>query len=101
MKGHEMREIRDRLQLDRLRFARLIGYTGTDRNDVMRIRKYENDRQQVPLYIARLVWLLDHWASEAIAIGCPPPELTPTFPEWPGYEFDHTPDHELEDDDAA
>lgn len=95
MQGKEMREIRHQLRLDRLQFARLLGYTGTDRNNDTRIRKYENDRQQIPLYIARLAWLvLREWDGTG---------QLPVFPEWPGYEFDHTPDpgHIEETDDAA
>ena len=83
MLGSELREIRHRLQMDRLQFARLLGYTGTDRNDVMRVRRLENGRQ-VPLYLARLVWLVAAWVRRTNAM--------PPFPEWPGYEFEHTPD---------
>lgn len=94
MKGEELRRIREHLKLDRVQFARLLGYTGTDRNDTMRIRKFENGRQQVPLYIARLAWLV---LREFDGTGGD----LPVFPEWPGYDYDHTPDHEMEDDDAA
>ena len=92
--GSELREIRRRLRMDRLQFARLIGYTGTDRNDIMRVRKFENDKQQVPLYIARLAWLLQVWVGRTHEL--------PPFPDWPGYEFEHSPDpHHLEPEDAA
>ena len=83
MIGSEMREIRRLLRMDRLQFARLLGYTGTDRNDVMRVRRLENGRQ-VPLYLARLVWLVAAWVRRTNEM--------PPFPEWPEYEFDHTPD---------
>lgn len=86
MKAQEFKNIRLRLGLERLAFARLLGYTGTDRNDETRIKQYERggpDRQ-VPLYIARLVWmlLLYHRSTGQI----------PTFPEWPGYVFKTEPD---------
>ena len=57
LRSQELKNIRKRLGMDRLPFARMIGYTGTDRNDVMRVKQYE-EKKQVPLYIARLVWLI-------------------------------------------
>jgi len=87
MTGAEMAQIRVSLGLDRVAFARLIGYTGTDRNDETRIRKYEHDKQQIPLYIARLAWLM---LLRKDLTGRPP-----VFPEWPGYEYDHSPDPDL------
>ncbi len=83
MNGSELREIRRGLRMDRLQFARMIGYTGTDRNDIMRVRRHENG-QQVPLYLARLAWLVAAWARRTGAL--------PPFPDWSGYDFDHTPD---------
>ena len=72
MKGSEMRAIRERLGLTPLQLAREIGYTGTDRNDDARVREYER------------VWL--HAGKVGGACGCL------NWPEWPGYEFEHTPD---------
>lgn len=69
--------------MDRLQFARLLGYTGTDRNDVMRVRRLENG-QQVPLYLARLAWLVATWSRRTGEL--------PPFPDWSGYQFDHSPD---------
>jgi hypothetical protein len=93
MKGPEMKRLRLEMNLDRLQFARMLGYTGTDRNDVTRIRVYENQRKQIPLYIARLVWLL---AEMSRMMGS-----LPAWPAWPGYDFDHTPDQEPEQADGA
>ena len=88
MKGEEMRAIRvEALELTELQLARLIGYTGTDRNDDMRIREYERGKKQIPLYIARLVWMLHAWADLTGQL--------PNFPEWPDYDFEHTPDDEV------
>lgn len=84
MTGSELREVRRRLRLERLAMARLIGYTGTDRNDTMRIKRLENSSDPVPLYIARLVWLIEVWSRR---YGTLPP-----FPDWPGYDYDHSPD---------
>ncbi len=84
MTGSQMRELRRRLGMDRLQMARVIGYTGTDRNDELRVKRLENAGDPVPLYIARLLWLIElhnrHW------------KCLPIFPEWPGYDFDHSPD---------
>lgn len=86
MKGQEFKNLRQSLGLDRLQLARLLGYTGTDRNDVTRVRQYEgaHGKKQIPLYIARFVWLV---VEHKRLTG----EL-PLFPVWPGYEYDHTPD---------
>ena len=86
MKAQEMKNLRQRMGLERLEFARLLGYTGSDRNDITRIRQYESGRggKQIPLYIARLVWLL---AAHQRRTGS-----MPEFPAWPGYEFASAPD---------
>lgn len=84
MHGDEMRRIRKALGLDRIAFAKVIGYTGTDRNNETRLSVYENGRKQIPLYIARMCWmlLLHHDLTGQL----------PHFPDWPGYEFSHEPD---------
>lgn len=86
MTSQELKNLRQSLGLERLTFARLLGYTGTDRNDITRIRQYEGShgRKQIPLYIARLVWLL---VEHKRLTG-----RLPEFPAWPGYQFDHAPD---------
>ena len=91
MESVELKKLRQRLGLDRLQFARLIGYTGTDRNDEMRVRRYETTRQ-VPLHIARFADLIERWF---LMFG-----QLPDFPEWPGYEFDHEPDPDHRKDSA-
>lgn len=94
MRAQDFKNIRQQMGLNRLQFARLIGYTGTDRNDETRIKQYERggkDRQ-VPLYIARLVYLL---ASHHKRIG----EL-PRFPEWPGYVVKSEPDPQHQKEEA-
>ena len=102
MKGHEMRAIREEaLEMTELELARAIGYTGTDLNDKTRIREYERGKKQIPLYIARLVWLMSTIAQE---VERDPEEIWPTcvnetgeidWPKWTGYEFDHLPDAEV------
>lgn len=63
MTGAELRVIRERLELGRTEFALLLGYIGNDRNNNLRVRRLE-DEELVPLYIARLVWLLDRFHRE-------------------------------------
>lgn len=99
MNGAEMRAIRKRLNLDELGLARQIGYTGTDRNDITRIREYERDKKQIPLYIARLVWLIGETVRENLREAGQWPHAHEIdddgrifWPQWPGYEFDHSPD---------
>ena len=84
MESVELKKLRQRLGLDRLQFARLLGYTGTDRNDEMRVRRYETTRQ-VPLHIARFAWLIERFHQDHEG------DL-PDFPDWAGYDFDHAPD---------
>lgn len=104
MQGNEMRQIRERLGMQRVQFARALGYTGTDRNDETRIRRYENqcEKYPIPLYIARLAWLIDGVMASARE---EPPELWPEmltddgtgidWPQWPGYDYSHEPDEEV------
>lgn len=93
MQSSELKKLRQHLGLDRLQFARLIGYTGTDRNDEMRVRKYETTVQP-PLHIARFAWLLDRFNDLN--------GYLPQFPDWPGYNFAHDPDpqHQKEPSDV-
>jgi transcriptional regulator with XRE-family HTH domain len=84
MTGSELKKIRQKMGLERLELARLMGYTGSDRNDITRIKQYERDAKQVPLYIARLVWLLAAHQRRT--------SILPEFPGWPGYEFESKPD---------
>jgi hypothetical protein len=61
--GAEMKESRKRLELQRPDFALLLGYIGNDRNNENRIKKYE-DSELVPLYIGKLVWLIETYVHE-------------------------------------
>jgi transcriptional regulator with XRE-family HTH domain len=86
MRGQDFKNIRQKMGLERIEFARLIGFTGSDRNDLTRIRQYErgHNGRQIPLYIARLVWLL---SAHQRRTG-----ILPEFPGWPGYQFETRPD---------
>lgn len=90
MDGSEFHAIRRQLGRTKVQFAQLLGYTGSEKNMITQIDKYEQDRRQVPLYIARLAWLLGQLHANhpipADAYGMP------RFPDWPGYVYDHEPD---------
>ena len=63
MTGAELRMMRKRLELERTEFALLLGYVGTNRNNETRVKRLEDD-VQVPLYIGRLVWLIEKYFIE-------------------------------------
>ena len=84
MTGPEMKAIREKMGLERLEFARLVGYTGIDRNVLSSMKKMERGQKQIPLTIARLVWLL---SAHQRRTG-----ILPEFPGWPGYNFISQPD---------
>jgi hypothetical protein len=86
MKGREMRQLRQSLRMDRVQFARLIGYTGTNRNDATRVKRYEKSPEPVPLHIARLLWLIGGYVRHNGEL--------PHFPEWGYYDYEHGPDPE-------
>lgn len=91
MNGSELKQIRRGMRMERPEFARLIGYTGTDRNNALRVRRMEHSNEPVPLYIARLLWLIEMFTRRWGHL--------PDFPEWPGYDYEHNPDpgHEKQD----
>ena len=71
MNGGQLKEIRNMLGLGRAKFALLLGYTGSDRNNDLRVRRLEAG-EQVPLYIGRLVWMI--WTHY---------DQTGELPHWP------------------
>ena len=61
---NDIKDIRTRLGLGRTEFAlRVIGYTGTDRNNNLRVRRLEAE-EEAPLYLARFLWLVERWVHE-------------------------------------
>jgi hypothetical protein len=73
MTGEQMKEIRRRLGVGRGGFALLLGYTGSDRNNYLRVRRLEAE-DQVPLYIGRLAWMIwNHY------------DRTGELPHWPDH----------------
>ena len=73
MTGEQMKEIRNMVGLGRGKFALLLGYTGNDRNNDLRVRRLEAEAQ-VPLYIGRLVWMI--WSHY---------DRTGELPHWPDH----------------
>jgi len=57
MTGDQLKYIRHKFGVGRRDFALLLGYTGSDRNNDLRVRRLEAEGQ-VPLYIGRLAWMI-------------------------------------------
>lgn len=87
MRGHEMRSARAFMgNMDRCKFAHVLGYTGSDKNNFTRIKAYENEKRRIPLYIARSTWLLmQFWTTYG---------YLPMFPNWPMYDDEYPPQEE-------
>ena len=91
MDGIEFRAIRNQLGLNRDQFARLIGYTGNTTNNKTQMRRYENGDRQIPLYIARLAWLIGEIHAGRDRITRNQFGII-NWPYWSGYVFDSEPD---------
>lgn len=76
MLGSEFRQIRKNLGLSEARFAELLGYTGKPVNNRTRIQEMERGKKPIPLYIARLAWLIDEVDAYCDVM---PEEVWPTF----------------------
>lgn len=88
MKGAEFRAIRERLGLNEAEFASELGYTGKGKNRVKVIGDFEADRKRIPLYIARLAWLIDkvvesYAKTDGQAFYHDWRHIN--WPDWPGY----------------
>lgn len=58
MDAQEFNEARQAFGMGRREFARLLGYTGSDRNNWITVKRYENGERDIPPTIERLVRLL-------------------------------------------
>lgn len=88
MNGMEFQRIRLRLGLNEAEFAAELGYTGKGKNRVNLIRDFESGRKRIPLYIARLAWLV--WKTlyadgDPIRLVYTAPGFKISWPHWPGY----------------
>ena len=81
-----MKRFRESLKMNRAEFGALLGYTGLPDNNALRVKRIERGRDPVPLYLARLIWLMQVWVRRTNEL--------PPFPAWPYYDYDHTPDEE-------
>ena len=90
MKGSEFKAIREKFGLGRVLWMYALGYTGNDNTMKLRCQRYENGRDEIPLYLARYVWLLEQ--ARGRWPGPPGGQLTmPDWPEWPTYYVDEEP----------
>lgn len=89
MKGAEFRAIREWLGLNEAEFASELGYTGKGKNRVKVIGDFEADRKRIPLYIARLAWLIgqvkDPVRDKRGDATYKNWEGRINWPDWPGY----------------
>lgn len=89
MKGSEFRDIRRKTKLTKNEFALELGYRGNERNNCALIKRYEQERKQIPLTVASLAWLLSLWIDKTGSL--------PEWPDWPGYELEKVPVHPIDD----
>lgn len=88
MDGNEFKAIRERLGLSKNQFAQELGYTGSSHNNTTLIDRYETGRgRPIPLYIARLAWLIDRIStytdvSSAVPVEYRGSRILPMWPKW-------------------
>ena len=93
MKGDELKRIRYRLRLTKFKFGRLLGYTSKRLATISQVHSMERGRKPIPLYIARLAWLI-HRFYEIDG------ETIPLLPDW-DYEIANEPGESDAGDDEA
>lgn len=82
MQPNEFKAIREKLQMTRSEFAGFLGYTGSDATKKRRIRAFESG-EEIPLYIARLAWLIRRFTFDEIVMFDDANRIE--WPDWPGY----------------
>lgn len=94
MTPEEFKAIRDQLGQSKVEFARTLGYTGNDKNNSQRMREFETGERPIPLYIARLAWLIGEIMTD---VDQEPQDLWPNcvnddgaidWPDWSGVQED-------------
>lgn len=85
MQPSEFKAIRERLRMTRSEFAGFLGYTGSEATRKRRIRAFEGGEVQIPLYIARLAWMIRQVTfDDELTIFDDNNRIE--WPEWPGYQ---------------
>lgn len=87
MKGREFRKIRKFFGLGKAEFMYQLGYAGNKNTLYINCARYENDQREIPLWLARYVWLLEQWGRSQPP-RAPAESALPKWPDWPGYELD-------------
>ena len=85
MKGPEFRKIRKFFGLSKTDWMYQLGYSGTKNTMYLNCERYENGSREIPLYLARYVWLLEQWGRERPPLA-PAQSALPSWPEWHDYE---------------
>lgn len=102
MNGTEFKAIRTRLGLTEALFATELGYTGKGKNRVNLIKDFESGAKRIPLYIARLAWLIGRLVPEIARNARGDPSFIDDYhsivwPDWPGYTREELDDAEHTD----
>lgn len=63
MTGSELQRLRESTGMERVPFARALGYSGEHANIFKTIKRYEMS-DSVPPLLARLAWLISHFRNE-------------------------------------
>lgn len=89
MKGDEFRRIRKFFGLGKVDWMYALGYAGNKNTMYINCERYENGTREIPLYLARYVWLVEQWGRHRLHNGAKSEtDLLPKWPEWPGYELE-------------
>ncbi len=86
MKGPEFKAIRESFGLNPQDWMYELGYGGNKNTLRLNCERYENGEKEIPLYLARYLWLLQQYALSPF--DSPEPLKMPRWPDWPGYHFD-------------
>ena len=78
MKGPEFKAIRESFGLNPQDWMYELGYGGNKNTLRLNCERYENGEKEIPLYLARYIWLVQQYSHVGM----------PKWPDWPGYHFD-------------
>lgn len=90
MKGPEFRRIRKFFGLGKADWMYQLGYAGNKNTLFINCARYENGQREIPLWLARYVWLMEQW-GRAQPPRAPAEAALPKWPEWPGYDLEERP----------
>jgi hypothetical protein len=95
MTGKELKALRYKLGMKKLEYGRMLGFLSTQHSLAVHMHRLENQRRPIPLYIARLAWLIDQVYEMNVTIHRKipvDPQGLPAWPHWPRYTLDPEPE---------